>query len=140
MTRAMSPILLVFVLLGGCVLTRGSSVVVGEVRAPIDVSEVKLYTKLPPTYQEIAIVSADSRHDFVSKQRLSDAAINRLKEEAAKVGANGILLEGVGNFYIGSTGVVILPNADSTVVTGVTAGNVRTGKEARGMAIYVPEE
>lgn len=133
-------ILLLIVFLNGCTLTRGSSVVVGKVRAPISASEVKLYTKLPAKYKEIAIVSADSRNDFASKQNLTDAAINRLKEEAAKVGANGILLNSVGDYYIGSSGVVISPNTNNPVTTGTAAMNARTGKEARGMAIYVVEE
>lgn len=124
----------------GCIITDGSSVVVGDIRPQTNASEIKLYTNLPAKYEEIAIISSESAHDFVSKQALVDAAIKRLKEEAAKVGANGILLDGVGNYYIGSSGVVTIPNANSNVAIGGASMNARTGKEAKGMAIYVIQE
>ena len=137
MKKNMGIFLLLMVFLSGCAatLTRGSSVVVGNARTPINTSEVKLYTKLPARYEEIAIVSADSRNDFDTKQGLSNAAIERLKEEAAKVGANGILLQGIGDYTVGSSGMIMVPNSSNYAMT---ASNVRTGKEAKGMAIYVP--
>lgn len=121
----------------GCTLTRGSSVVIGSARQPTDPAKVKLYTELPKQYEKIALLSADSRNDFASQQNLTNAAIERLKKEAAKVGANGILLNGIGNYQVGSSGVIIA-NPGSSVGTGVM--NTRTGKEATGVAIYVIEE
>lgn len=121
----------------GCTLTRGSSVVIGTPRPAIDPSAVKLYTELPAEYEKIALVSADSRNDFASQQNLTNAAIDRLKREAAEVGANGILLNGIGNYQIGASGVVI-PNPAGGVGTVVT--NTRTGKEATGIAILVIRE
>jgi len=121
----------------GCTLTRGSSVVIGTARQPIDPVRVRLYTDLPKRYEKIALLSADSRNDFASQQNLTNAAIERLKKEAAKVGANGILLNGIGNYQVGSSGVIIA-NPGSAVGTGVM--NTRTGKEATGVAIYVIEE
>ena len=129
--------LLAMIVLTGCTLTRGSSVVVGTPRPPIDPAIVKLYTELPVRYEKIALVSADSRNDFASQQNLTDAAIARLKREAAEVGANGILLNGIGNYQVGASGVVI-PNASGSGGTIVT--NTRSGKETSGVAIYVIEE
>lgn len=131
--------LLFTTLLIGCTLTRGSSVVVGKVRPPINPESVKLYTTLPAKYEQVALVSADSRNDFASAQNLTDAAINRLKREAARVGANGILLEGIGNYQIGASGVVI-PSASGSGMPGTVVTNTRSGKEAKGIAIYVIEE
>ncbi|HEY4291513.1 hypothetical protein [Luteibacter sp.] len=92
--------------LSGCTLTRGSHLVIGSTRAPTNPADVRIYTELPVKYEKIAMVSADSRNDFASQQNLSDHAIERLKKEAAKVGANGILLNGFGNYQVGSHGVV----------------------------------
>jgi len=124
------------IVLAGCTLTRGSSVVIGTPRPPVDPATVKLYTELPAHYVKIALLSADSRNDFASQQNLTNAAIDRLKREAAKVGANGILLNGIGNYQIGSSGVIVA-NPGSPIGTAVMS--TRTGKEATGIAIYVSE-
>jgi len=135
--RRVAPVLVVACALIGCTLTRGSSVLVGTARPPIDPSRVKLYLDVPKKYEKVAILSADSRNDFASQQNLTNAAIERLKKEAAKVGANGILLNGIGNYQIGASGVVVA-NPGSPIGTAVV--NTRTGKEATGLAIYVNEE
>lgn len=134
------PALLLVFLLGGCTLTRGSYVLVGTAHPPTTAAQVRLYTTLPPMYERIAFVSADSRNDFASEQNLSDHAIERLKEEAAKVGANGLLLNGIGNYQVGSQGVVIIPNySNGYSTTGIAAMNASIGKEAKGLAIWVPQ-
>jgi len=74
----------------------------------------------------------------MSKQALQDIAIKNLTIEAAKVGANGILLDNVGDFSVGSSGIVTVPTArPGAPVIGVGAMNNRTGKQASGKAIYV---
>lgn len=134
------PAILAVILLGGCTLTRGSYVLVGTAHPPTTAAQVRLYTTLPPMYEKIAFVSADSRNDFASEQNLSDHAIERLKEEAAKVGANGLLLNGIGNYQVGSQGVVIIPNySNGYSTTGIAAMNASIGKEAKGLAIWVPQ-
>ena len=64
-----------------------------------------------------------------------DVAIQRLKEEAAKIGANGILINATGD------------GAGGGVVSGTTSGGVTSGvfmsvfhKNARGVAIFVESE
>lgn len=126
--------------LSGCTLTRGSYVAIGNTRPAINPADVKIYTELPANYQKIAMVSADARNDFASQQNLSDHAIERLKEEAAAVGANGILLNGFGNYVVGSSGVVNVLRTSPNTAFGVGAMNTRTGKEAEGLAIYVPQQ
>ena len=132
--------LLAPVLLAGCTLTRGSHVLIGNAHPPTTAAQVRLYTTLPAMYEKIAYVSADSRNDFASEQNLSDHAIERLKEEAAKVGANGLLLNGIGNYQVGSSGVAIIPNyGKGYTATGVVGVDARIGKEATGLAIWVPQ-
>lgn len=58
-------------------------------------------------------------------------------EARVPIGANGILLNGIGNYQVGSSGMIIA-NPGSGVGTGIM--NTRTGKEATGVAIYVIEE
>lgn len=126
--------------LAGCTLTRGSHLVIGNTRPAINPADVTIYTELPASYQKIAMVSADARNDFASQQNLSDNAIERLKKEAAEVGANGILLNGFGNYVVGSSGVVNVLQTSPNTAFGIGAMNTRTGKEAQGLAIYVPKQ
>ncbi|WP_372811730.1 hypothetical protein [Pseudoalteromonas nigrifaciens] len=133
-----------FILIGltllicSCAITNETSLIIGNQRPAITPEQVKLYVNPPEKYEVIAIISADAAHDFMSKQALQDIAIKNLKIEAAKVGANGILLDNVGSFSVGSTGVITMPNsANASSVIGVGAMNNRTGKQASGKAIYV---
>ena len=87
-----------------CNVTSGSRVVVGNRRPPIAPESVKIYIRPPAKFEEIAIVSASSKNAFASDQSLTDSALLRMKKDAAKLGANGILLSGVGSQQIGSVG------------------------------------
>ena len=138
--KTFAVLLVATVVLAGCTLTRGSHLVIGSTRAPTDPADVRIYTQLPAKYEKIAMVSADSRNDFASQQNLSDHAIERLKEEAAKVGANGILLNGFGNYAVGSSGMVNVLQTSPHTAFGVGGMATRTGKEAEGLAIYVPQQ
>lgn len=134
------PLLLAMFVINGCAITNETSVIVGKTRTPTTPDQVKLYTKAPAKYEEIAIVSADAAHDFMGKQELMNIAIAKIKVEAAKVGANGVLLDGVGDFYTGSSGVVVVPSAiHGAPVVATGSMNARTGKKASGMAIFVIE-
>ena len=124
----------------GCAVTNDTTVLVGKARPPTNPDQVKLYFKPPAKYEHIALVSSDSAHDFMSKQALADLTMKNFKEQAARVGANGILIEGVGDFYTGSSGVMVMPAASGGVSVGTGAMNARTGKKASGMAIFVTEE
>lgn len=127
----------VVLLVGGCTLTRGSSVLLGNKRAPIKPSMVKLYLQAPKKFEQIAIISADARNAFASQQNLTDNTIERLKSEAAELGANGILLTSIDSNQSGSTGVAVAYSG-SPIVSGAS-GSIM-GKEGKGMAIYVIEE
>ena len=124
--------------LSSCAITHETYLIVGKERPAISPDQVKLYINPPKEYEVIAIITADAAHDFMSKQALQDIAIKNLKIEAAKVGANGILLDNVGSFNVGSSGIVTVPSTtNGAPVIGVGAMNNRTGKQASGKAIYV---
>src|SRR5271166_1867428 len=85
----------------GCVT---SHVIVGKVRPPIAPDQVQLYLHPPATkYEEIALLESSSKNSFsFTAQGKTNAVIERMKNDAAKLGANGILLEGVGDKATGS--------------------------------------
>ncbi|MFA5170717.1 MAG: hypothetical protein WC426_04045 [Sulfuriferula sp.] len=139
--RVLFPLLVVIFAISGCAVTNETSLVVGKTRTPTTTDQIKLYTKPPAKYEEIAIVSADAVHAFMSKQDLMNTSIANLKKEAAKVGANGILLDRIGDFYAGSSGVVVIPSTQSGVpVITTSAMSAQTGQKASGVAIFVIEE
>jgi len=127
--------------LAGCATT--SHVITGKPRTPIDPSQVTLYSVAPPQYEEIAVIEASSRSSFsFGDQKKMDAVIERLKKEAASLGANGVLLQRTGSDG-GGGGV------GAGIGTGIGGGGVSIGtsiftssanKTGRGLAIYVPPE
>lgn len=110
----------------------GSHIIIGNVRAPIRSSEVRIYSTPPAKYEEIAIVEGSSKGTFATtNQQKTNQALEYIKEEAAKVGANGVLLSGYGELSSG-TGAVITP-ANSTVGVLVVGSHV----SLQGKAIFV---
>jgi len=83
-----------------------SHVMIGKARPPISPEQVVIYTRPPEMpYEEIARIETSSQGSFsFTAQGKTDAVIRRLKEEAAKLGANGVLLEGIGDQASGSIG------------------------------------
>jgi hypothetical protein len=120
-------------MLAGCA---SSAVVVGQVRPAISPAQVKLYLSPPKKFEQVALLESSSKSSWaVSDQGKTDVVIQRLKEEAAKIGANGILLSGVGSQAAGSVGAA---NLTGNTAFGVSAGIFH--KAGSGLAIYVTEE
>jgi type IV pilus biogenesis protein CpaD/CtpE len=86
-------LLLLSALLVAC--ASGSAIVTGATRAPLDPAVVKLYIKPPEKYDVIGIVKASSDAG-ITEQASQDYAVDELKKQAAKLGANGVLLETTG--------------------------------------------
>ncbi|WP_150114032.1 hypothetical protein [Vibrio sinaloensis] len=82
------------------------------------------------------MVSASAGHDFKGDGELVDEALSRLKLEASKVGANGILLteirERSGTV---TTYSVINLNANSSSLGFASSGDRHT--RVKGLAIFV---
>ena len=119
----------------GCAST--SKVMLGRARAPIDPAQVQIYSTPPAGSQEIAQLESASAVGF-GTQGQTDAAVARLKREAAALGANGVVLVGVGS--IGSpVGMSVGAGTfGSHVGGGVGIGIPTTQKRAAGVAIWVP--
>ena len=137
----LSALLFSALLLVACATT--SHVITGKTRTPIDPSQVKVYSTAPPAYEEIAIIDATSRLSFSSgDQKKMDAVMQRLRKEAASLGANGILLQSTGTESGGGIGTGV--GTGFGVGGGLSIGTgifmTSDNKTGRGLAIYVPTQ
>lgn len=121
--------------LAGC--ASSSKVMVGAARPPIDPALVQIYSAPPPGAVDIAQLEASSAAGF-GTQGQTDAAVDRLKRDAAKLGANGVVLMGVGSQRSGGGLSVGAGSYGGHVGGGLGIGIPTTQKRAAGMAIWVP--
>lgn len=118
---------LLMTFIGSC--ASSSHVLIGEKKSPIPVTEVKIYTKKPKFFDAITIIDASSKNSLVfTDQQKMDTAMARLKEEAAKLGANGIILGSIGEEQ------VLVPMTQSNGTTTYITGS---HKAVKATAIYV---
>ena len=124
----MRTVLVIFLAaaLVGC--ASGSALVTGTVRPAIeDFTTVAILTEMPEGAEQIAIVKASSDSGWNQQQSL-DYAVEELKKQAAKVGANAVVLTGRGT----STQVVGVP-----VYGGGTTISSSEIEIVEGIAVYV---
>jgi hypothetical protein len=119
----------------GCAST--SKVMLSQARAPVDPATVQIYSTPPAGSQEIAQLESASAVGF-GTQGQTDAAVMRLKREAAALGANGVILMGVGSSGSPVGMSVGAGSYGSHVGGGVGIGIPTTQKRAAGVAIWVP--
>jgi hypothetical protein len=128
------------VLLAACATS--SHVLVGAARPPISPESVQVYLQPPPHYEQIATISASSQGSLaLTSQQNMDKAIERMKNEAAKLGANGVLLQGVQDTQTGAIGLGggnTSYGGNSATGVGVGGSFGLTNKATQGIAIYVP--
>jgi hypothetical protein len=82
------------------------TIVVGQARPATSPDVVRVYDTAPRHFERIAIIDSSSGPTwaFTTRGQLDDA-IAKLKEEAAKLGPNGILLEATGTSSSGNLGI-----------------------------------
>src|SRR6202047_3812788 len=119
-----------------------SHILVGTARPPISPSDVKIYLQPPPSFEQIAILNASANSMFgTGGQGAVDKVIERLKEQAAKLGANGIILEGFSDRETGSVGTGVGSDSysrNSSIGVGVGGSLGIFKKTGQGRAIFVP--
>ena len=130
-----ASLLLLALALSGCAGT--SKVMLGSARPPVDPSQVRIYTTPPPGSVEIAQLESSSAVGF-GTQGQTDAAVARLKRDAAALGANGVILMGVGSSGSPVGMSVGAGSYGSHSAGGIGIGIPTTQKKAAGVAIYVP--
>jgi len=128
----MLTLLALVALLNGC--ATGTHILTGTQRPQIKPQQVTLYQVPPAKFEVVGVVNAQSPGKF---QRNMDDAVNQLKEQAAEMGANGILLGGVnpGSESVG----VASGNAfgGGHAIFGSTVVVSSSGIQLSGQAIYV---
>lgn len=111
--------------IGAC--ASGSAIVTGKTRTPGAPEQVRIYLEPPTQFEVIGLVNASSDSGW-TEQGSVDYAIEELKKQAAKLGANGVLLVSSGD-------------RTTTVVGGYGTGYVYavpvTAKTVQGKAIFV---
>ena len=119
-----------------------SHILTGQPRAPIDPSQVRVYFDPPPAgYEEIALLETRSGAFTYGEQNKTDQVIDKLRVEAAKLGANGVLFQGTSDSW-GGTGVSVGAGGGSYGGSSFSSGGIGvsvtpTQKYARGVAIFV---
>ena len=108
----------------------GSYILTGEKRTPLMAASVKLYISPPQEYEVIAIVNASSDSGWTQQGRTA-YAVKELKKQAAKLGANGILLTDRGEIISTSAGAY---------GNGAIYYISSTAQTVTGRAIYVSQE
>lgn len=90
MNRWLMMLTLIPALLAGC--ATGTTLATGNSRPPTNPQQIKIYTTQPQgTYEILGMVDAKTRGRH---QAGLDRASNEMRKQAAKLGANGILLSG----------------------------------------------
>ena len=132
-------------LLGGALLSAcaTSYVLVGSQHAPVSPERVRVLLQPPPNYETIAILQTS---DMAGKpcftaQCKTNKVMDRLKDQAAKLGANAILLQGLGSQYAGSVGTGFgSANYGHGYAYGSSMGvsTAIMSENGRALAIYIP--
>jgi hypothetical protein len=129
--------------LGICVACAPAShVLIGAARPAISPAQVTIYSTAPPKYDAIAVLESSSKTFFnFGGVRSTDKVIGRMQAEAARLGANGLILEGFDQTQTGAFGTGFGSDsysAHGTLSLGVggTVGIFQT--TGKGRAIYVP--
>ena len=119
-----------------------SHVLTGTPRPPIDPSQVRIYYGPPPGgYEEIARLDVGSGAFTYGATNKSNAVIRNLRKEAARLGANGVLLQGTGqgpdNSAVSVGGGVGRFGGRSASSVGVGVNISPTQTYASGIAVWV---
>jgi hypothetical protein len=124
--------LLIVMVLTGC--ASGTHIITGIQRPKIKPEQVVLYQIPPAKFEIIGIVNARGPG---TTQHNMNQAVNELKQEAADIGANGIILGSVnpGSESVGFSSGTAFGGGTTFGATGV--GFSGTGVQISGQAIYV---
>ncbi len=111
--------------------TDNSAIITGQVRPATTPDKVIIYLQPPARkYDTIGLITASSKGKLgISRQTKTNVAMRILKEKAAEIGANGVILQQQG---IQSEGAVGSASGGVLVAGGITY------VELGGTAIYVP--
>lgn len=124
--RSSLPLLLALPVLAIAACASGSAIVTGNTRPPIATEQVKIYLEPPAEFEVIGLVNASSDAGWTEQGSL-DYAVKELKKQAAKLGANGVLIMSSGE----TTSTIVSGQGKAAYAIPVTA------KTVQGKAIFV---
>jgi len=112
--------------------TAPTAIVVGSKRPAVDPAAVRIYLDPPKRFEKVALIDASSENaPLFSSMSKAELVVARLKEQAAELGANGVLLQQSGDQI---TGAVMPSSGRFGMIVPVSQ---RSGS---GVAIFVLEE
>ncbi len=131
--------------LAGCISPSDlkSHELLGGARPAVAADAVQLYLEPPSRrYVEIAVLHSASRRSWAfTAQSKAEVVIRRLKEEAASLGANGVLLQDIADRPGTAVGTDLGANymgPRGTADLGIGVSAMTLERYGRGIAIYLP--
>ncbi len=122
--------------LGLTACSQTSGIVTGTSRPAVSPAQVKIYLEPPAEYEVIGLVTGHSFTGWTQQQDLNKA-MAKLKEQAARMGANGVLVESIAGPRDSSGALILGSNGQSATVVPTSPSS-----EAKltGKAIWVIRE
>lgn len=127
-------------LAAGCAAPQ-SHVLTGVARAPIPPDQVLVLSQPPPQFQDVAIVRANDRSTHPGSPAAQDTVIQRLRQEAASLGANAIILEGFSSRQSATIGTGVGSTSygpHSAVGVGVGGAFGIYTESGQARAVFIP--
>ncbi|MFZ2490261.1 MAG: hypothetical protein WA208_02135 [Thermoanaerobaculia bacterium] len=115
--------------------TQTSGVVTGTSRPAVSPSSVIVYLEPPAEYEVIGLVTGHSVTGWTQQQDLNKA-FAKLKQQAAKMGANGVLVEGVAGPAQSNAAIVVGAQGTASVIPTSPSSEARV----TGKAIWVKRD
>lgn len=137
-----APVFLLLALTSISACSTSSHEILGQTRTPLRSAEVRIYLEpVSARYQQIAVVAASSRGSFSWTARAkAEVVMQRLKAEAAKLGANAIVVEEITFAMPISAGAGLAPDLTrdhAALGVGFDASGLLSARYGRGLAIYL---
>jgi hypothetical protein len=131
--------LMIAATLAGC--ASSSVVVTGPVRSAISPDAVRIYTSAPERFEEVAVLNASRKAvSSAGGERAINKVIDEMRLQAAKLGANGLLLEDFSDAQSLTVGTGVgsdtyTHNGSISLGVGADIGIIK--KTGRGRAIFI---
>ena len=135
-----SAMMILALLLSACASPQ-THVMTGVAHTPISPDQVVILSQPPPVYEDVAMLNASGKSVNPQSQAAFDKVIERLKIQAAQLGANAVILQGFSDRQTASIGTGVGStsySSHSAVGVGVGGGFGIYSKSAQGRAVYIP--
>lgn len=139
LARSSARLVLVPMLITLACCASSSVTVTGITRAPISPDHVRVYTMAPASFQEVAQLRATG-NSVGGGERAAEKVIDEMKLAAAKLGANGLLLEDLSDGSTLGVGTGIGSDTythNGSISVGIGADIGISKRFGKGRAIFI---